>query len=197
MSNDIYKNLIADIDRFTSGQEKCCQKGCSYCCYQLIEMVGLEEDFILDALDALDDNTINIIEGNLHSWFDFFDKNTSNIRALDYRIINDFMKLPFMPQLKCPLLINNECSIYESRPIACRIHYVRYNPQFCAEQPYRDSEPEACQMRNDVGKYLDKVSKGKEYIIPLTYVLAKYLIPNRRLKPFKKAILANRPNKPK
>jgi len=31
----------------------------------------------------------------------------------------------------CPFLINNNCSIYNFRPFACRTLHAAYNPKYC------------------------------------------------------------------
>ena len=101
-----YKEFIKDLDTrldnyFKSQAEFiCCKKGCAHCCkkgdYPISE---LELRYLMEGYSRLD-NSIKIeIQNNL-----------KNIQKGG----------------ECPFLINNCCSIYNYRPIICRVHGLAY-----------------------------------------------------------------------
>ena len=76
-----------------------CSKGCSFCCHDLILITATEYNLIKKSGKKPDSNLINI-------------QKSSNFRSL-----------PFA-QKKCAFLIDNQCSIYEDRPLVCRKHNI-------------------------------------------------------------------------
>lgn len=48
----------------------------------------------------------------------------------------DKQKLTDKTGEKCRFLVNNECSIYEYRPAACRAFFTIDDPKFCADDTY-------------------------------------------------------------
>lgn len=94
-------SVSGDIDKIFEYQKEylCCKKGCSYCCkrgdYPISE---IEFNYIMIGFDKLDDLTKDIIKQNI-------EKIKSETDTDSYI---------------CPFLINNNCSIYNYRPIVCR-----------------------------------------------------------------------------
>ncbi|WP_123922196.1 MULTISPECIES: YkgJ family cysteine cluster protein [Flavobacterium] len=183
---DMYEDVKTGIDRFILQQKNCCKIGCAFCCYQTIEVIDIEIDAIKDFLvNKIDEITKEKIKENLKEYFIFFNKNTPNNKILDeHDLINHFQDIANTSKCKCPLLIENKCSIYEGRPLACRIHVVEKNPEICEAEPYRDSAPLAINVRGSLLQYV--LSKKKTYIIPLAYLIAEALMPEMELKPIKK-----------
>ena len=73
-----------------------CKRGCSHCCYIAVGIMGLEAEVIGEAIG----------------------RKPANVTGFT----TDFSYLPLGYDNPCTFLKNNECSIYEDRPIACRIH---------------------------------------------------------------------------
>lgn len=96
------KNFDEKLEKYKSSHQAflCCQKGCSICCekgeYPISE---LELKYLMHGYIELDISTKIKIQENI-----------KNIKKGE----------------KCPFLINNFCSIYEHRPIICRVHGLAY-----------------------------------------------------------------------
>ena len=101
-----YKNFLAQLDQrlekyFLEHKNYIqCKKGCSFCCekgdYPITQM---ELEYLMQGYIALSDNEKQIVQ-----------KNIKTIKKGG----------------ACPFLINQECSIYQYRPIICRTHGLAY-----------------------------------------------------------------------
>lgn len=104
MSNYVafLKELDARLDAYFEEQAEhiCCKKGCSACCekgdYPISE---LELQYLMQGYMGLDNELKTEVQRN----FSVIEKGG-----------------------KCPFLINSECSVYEYRPIICRVHGLAY-----------------------------------------------------------------------
>ena len=77
-----------------------CQKGCSFCCHQSLMITSWEAEQIEKLTGRQADQKVN------YEW------GKGNARDFMHR----YSGVP------CTFLNNNVCSIYELRPIACRLH---------------------------------------------------------------------------
>lgn len=187
--NHAVKFLHKQIDEIIEKEAKCCTKGCSFCCYQQIEIMDIEKKAINDFIsDKLDEKTKETIRMNLNDWLDVFDKNTPNNKILNGQdVFMDFKDKIGKKGLKCPLLIDNLCSIYEMRPITCRIHYVQHSPKKCDENKFRDSDPKGIQLR---AYFINSMkSLGETSIESLPLAIVENLLPERKTKPIEKIVL--------
>jgi Fe-S-cluster containining protein len=89
------KEILLTADRLYSYANgfAACKKGCSYCCHLSIPIYAFEARFIGESIK------VNPVE-------------------LKHNIRRDSNK--FSEKTPCTFLVNNECSIYENRPLACR-----------------------------------------------------------------------------
>jgi len=93
-----------------------CKMGCSYCCYSMILISDVE--FALVAKYMLQYNI------------------TPHFGDLDYGTLTreQHMATPYEKR-KCPLLINNVCSIYPVRPLICRqANSISTDPKLCRKE---------------------------------------------------------------
>lgn len=188
MTENEVKNLYKAVDDFTNKQTNCCKKQCSFCCYQQIEVMNIEREIIRNYVQQnLSDQNKDVIRNQLLSWLDYFDKNTPSEPLNGFQIFGTFREKSTYAKLKCPFLINDECSIYNARPFTCRIHIVEDNPNLCDSDRFREPKKEALYVRKTVINSLkNKVELSVE---PLPYVVADILLPNRKLKRIEKTIL--------
>lgn len=185
MKENQYVVLKKKIDFAAKKLKNCCEVGCSFCCYQLIEVFDFEKQSIKNAINKLDDSAKATIKENLESWFSFFNENTPNSKTLDeHDTISNLMDLGLSKKHKCPLLINNLCSIYNSRPLACRIHVVESNPNLCEKDPYRAASKESHSIRMEIFKEMKE--KRKYYITFLPYIASEVIKVGSSIKPIKK-----------
>lgn len=125
--NNVYDNASREI----GGRSYVCSKGCSYCCLQPIETVCWEVINIVPFIkEKLTNERFEQVRSNIIKWADFFNKNfpdTTNI----LQAIEAFRMVSVANRIPCPFLINNECAIYEVRPLVCRVHLIEDNPDKC------------------------------------------------------------------
>ena len=99
---EFLKVLDSRLDAYFKDQAEfiCCKKGCSACCekgdYPISE---LELHYVMQGFQVLDNEMKSIVQ-----------KNFKNIKKGE----------------QCPFLINSCCSIYNYRPIICRVHGLAY-----------------------------------------------------------------------
>ncbi|WP_430827478.1 YkgJ family cysteine cluster protein [Chryseobacterium indologenes] len=162
----------------------CCTTGCAHCCYQLIEVFDFEKQSIKNAVSKLDDETKQTIKENLESWFVFFNRNAPDNKVLDAQdLLQNFHFLHPLNKHGCPLLVNNLCSIYNSRPLACRIHVVESNPSECEKDPYRASSKDSFDIRTNLSQ---QMAQKKHYMTLLPYILSEVINIESKIKPIKK-----------
>lgn len=110
-----------------------CQKGCADCCkkgdYPLSD---IELKYLMLGYEKLDLPTKAIVQNNLKSM-----------------IAGD----------TCPFLIDNECSVYEFRPIVCRVHGLAY---LC-----KDNVVKLPYCRKEGKNYSELYSDGKFFGEPI------------------------------
>lgn len=93
--------------RPSSGQSPACRAGCSHCCHQAVGVTAPEALAIYDYLEATLDA-------------DELAATANRIRAADQKTRGMSSAERHSPELPCPFLIEDRCSIYEVRPVACR-----------------------------------------------------------------------------
>ena len=114
---DFLKVLDKKLNNYAHIYQKhiMCKKGCASCCkngnYPISQ---LELDYIMKGYISLDDNLKKIIQKNIAT---------------------------LQKGGECPFLINNECAIYEYRPVVCRVHGLAYmNAKNIVITPYCANE---------------------------------------------------------
>lgn len=106
------KKLQNDVDLIVAvkiAKVSSCRKGCSYCCYINVDVSALEAEILKPFVRAED---IPQLEKQ---------------KNLDFQ---GFLKLPYEDK-KCIFLENNQCRVYNDRPLACRKYHVISDPEIC------------------------------------------------------------------
>lgn len=100
-------------------REISCKKGCSWCCYQSVQLNGVEAKHFWPLLKR-DGNFVEqrrvflelSAEGKLHQ--------------------RNYARRLGMKKARCPFLSDEEtCSVYEKRPLVCRYYTVYDDPKEC------------------------------------------------------------------
>lgn len=114
------KSLMREIDKqmdtmIASAAKKnnpiSCKRGCSFCCYVPVEISKTEAMLIVEEMDEEDVHYLKKQfghEGFIHNW--------KRMKHTDR---------------KCLFLDNNECSIYDIRPLNCRTYTVSSPAEDC------------------------------------------------------------------
>lgn len=100
-----YRQFIEQVDRLAArlsaryARHLVCRSGCSGCCHHHLSVFAIEAASVRETIEALPDETRMVIEGQAH-----------NVIAHEAE----------GQLVACPLLVEDRCSIYESRPLICR-----------------------------------------------------------------------------
>jgi len=111
--SEFVKLLTKNLDGFFENQKEFvkCQKGCSLCCQAgYYPITNLEYEFLKIGFNTLEKDMQDIIRQRVFA----ISKESKNF------IQNGNNQNNF--SYECPLLFNNLCSLYEYRPLICRIH---------------------------------------------------------------------------
>jgi len=120
----VFRDKIVNIVKDYS----CCSKGCSWCCNMAVGITSLDADNIYKAT-GIEPKEVELDVGNLSETRD--------------EQVTRYMKVP------CPFLSKGECTIYESRPSACRTHFnVSKFPQVCNLEEFKDRDVPNLDMRD-------------------------------------------------
>jgi len=102
-----------DILITQSSNESKCQKGCHHCCYHPIQLSHIEINNIKEKYLISNPDRLKVQKANI-------DKDDGLNSSLEYK------------DRACVYLNNTgTCSIYEDRPLICRLTHVQSNPEYC------------------------------------------------------------------
>lgn len=100
----------------------CCKKGCSHCCYEAAYSDRRQIDHIIEGMTP---EQIEEVKARLPAWLE----KTAGMRARD----REKSAIPYRElNVACPLLKDGLCSVYDRRPLDCRIWFAIGNPDDCA-----------------------------------------------------------------
>ena len=99
------------------GNRSTCKRGCSYCCHLNVG-IGKGEAKILS-------------KDLSHDQIQHLKKQRDVLTKLGKDNYEDFPHEVDWETSACVFLKNNECSVYEDRPMACRMYYVVTEPKLC------------------------------------------------------------------
>jgi len=127
-------NRLADEHMaFTQGNVAC-RRGCSHCCHCAVAVAKPEAEMIGMAIKRPPKKVSGVVKMDASGNFEGFDWGYHN---------------------PCSFLKNGECSIYEHRPLACRVHYNL------------DNDDLLCQLNPPLGQpvpWLDATAYKKAYM---------------------------------
>jgi len=132
-----------------SPDKPACKAGCFYCCYYKVEVKAHEMLLIHEHMQK------NLTSGLRTEILTSAKANAELIRTLS-------TKEHLSTNIKCPLLIANQCSIYEARPFRCRsFHALKVD---ACEASYANPSDFsiATELIEDVSHFSDALSQGFE-----------------------------------
>lgn len=107
-----YHQLIEQVDKLAAklssryAQHLACRAGCSGCCHHHLSVFAVEAAAIREAIEALPEPVRARLEQQARE-------------VLELEAHSESVACPMLP-VACPMLIDDRCSIYESRPLICR-----------------------------------------------------------------------------
>ncbi len=143
------------FDRFTKEMNLACKRFCSFCCTANVTMTTLEACNIAAGLDKAG---LNIVEEKL-------EKATANKRFKPLVTTNELAVMAISgkeppPEISdpswgpCPLLENNECTIYPLRPFGCR---GMISTRVCEKEGFAVMEPFTITVNNIFLQYIEHI----------------------------------------
>lgn len=116
--------IVRDSLNGPNALKPCCSKGCSTCCSEALMSNKSEVEYILEGYP---EEKLPELKRRTEEWFENF-KPFQHAEVRD-GIINGFAYLE--KDIKCPFLEGNLCSVYERRPVGCRVYMAQGNPENC------------------------------------------------------------------
>lgn len=132
-----------------SPSKPACKAGCFYCCYYKVEAKAHEMLLIHDYMKK--NLAADLREQILRS----ATTNAELIRTLT-------PQEHLATNIKCPLLIDNKCSIYEARPFRCRSFHAVQVDACAASHENPDDFSIATELIEEVSHFSDALSQGFE-----------------------------------
>ncbi|MCO5781385.1 YkgJ family cysteine cluster protein [Citrobacter meridianamericanus] len=117
------EKLLSGLTKEVKQERAACKSGCIHCCYLRVDAYGFEVDSIFTYINSeMNNNTKNLIGEEIKQQFNVI----KDLTIEQHHHIN----------VKCPMLINEKCSVYPVRPIACA-SYHSMSEKYC-KQSYDD-----------------------------------------------------------
>ncbi len=127
-----YQNLMAGVDQIFNKmkndfpQEVRCDDGCTDCCFALFDLSLVEALYLNEKFNELDDDLKNaiLIEA------DKADRITTKIKKELHKEHKkgaeeqEILSRASREKVRCPLLVDDKCALYEHRPITCRLYGI-------------------------------------------------------------------------
>ncbi|MGI9343470.1 MAG: YkgJ family cysteine cluster protein [Gammaproteobacteria bacterium] len=131
------------IAAHTDASSFACKVGCSWCCHQLVVMTNHA-----DGKSILDAARSRMTAAQFANFEATVRDQAARIAALPYEQA-EAMRWP------CPLLVDDRCSVYELRPVACRSVFST-DPECCRAMAEADDFAELTQahqaLATDIGE---------------------------------------------
>jgi len=105
-----FQQKIDELNKKIAPESVSCKKGCSFCCYHEIsaskaELESINKDLSSEEIEKF-----------------YFQSQYDDWKAIEYT------------KRACALLINNECSRYNDRPLICRVTHVSSPAENCKDE---------------------------------------------------------------
>jgi Fe-S-cluster containining protein len=130
-----------------------CRAGCSGCCHHHLSVFAVEADEIRRAIEAASDQTRARIEAQARA-------------VIEREALGE--------EVACPLLLDDRCSIYESRPLICRTQGL----PLLIEAEDGEQEVDFCPLNFAEASAVDDLSE--ERLIPLDALNLRLALVNLR-----------------
>jgi len=146
--SDAYRSLDdglldAALRSTAEGHPPVCEKGCAYCCDQLVVGMMVEAEYIVQRYPRV---VAEVAPELMRQEDEMQRSGVEDLRILaegpEAIAKQKFLDRWFAKRIPCAFLdpLTKECRVYDARPIACRSHYaVQPNPKDCDVRPTEDT----------------------------------------------------------
>ena len=172
---DIITRLAAE-QLAESGKEISCKKGCAHCCSYMVSLSSAEAFYLQKHIHSLDAGTRRPI---MHSFLRGARTIAANkIPPVNTPDMDESQRLESISDwyqkmnIKCPFIVDNECSQYDARPLVCREHMVTSPPAGC--RPFSGMFTKTVELPFSTAEVLMEISNHVEstldeaILLPLT-----------------------------
>ncbi len=155
-----YQKLIDLVDELTAmlsayySKHLVCRAGCSGCCHHHLSVFPVEAGAVREALEALPAEIFKRIESQA-------------LDALDKELRGE--------PVACPLLVDDRCSIYESRPLICRTQGLPLLIKI-DDRPEEPGEVDFCPLNFTLPAAVEDLDE--EHLVPLDAINLKLAMVN-------------------
>jgi hypothetical protein len=151
--NDIY----AIYDEAMEHIEGVCQKKCSSCCTCNVTLTSLETGFLFAAISLPEKKALQVRITDHFPRKRYLPKMTTNQFARLCREGKDIPEEENDPSWgKCPLLVDDLCSIYDARPFGCRALMSQVS---CRQKGYAQVPPIVLTLNNLFLQYIEHMDR--------------------------------------
>ena len=151
------RSLRASVS--AEGRQISCRKGCTFCCYHYVS-VSLAQGMVIVAHLYQRKDLLQQFLDRYETWREKAESIAEDLDRIRNqallsstpmaRVIQDTRPLStryFEANIRCPFLVDDLCSIYPVRPLACSGHHAVSPPEWCA--PDSGQKPEIRRMTPD------------------------------------------------
>ena len=128
------KNLSTEIGVMmgrVTGPPVACREGCFACCDEPVYVTREEARLLVDAVRAQGPEAVEALRAKVKAWMRKFmltdEWDADMPPVVQYRSL----------RLTCPLLIDGRCSVYDHRPMGCRLHIMQGSSKPCEDLTQR------------------------------------------------------------
>lgn len=122
---------LVKVHAAEQGQPVTCRAGCAACCYEPVYADKLE---VKNALSSLTQAQVEQVKNRTLAWIHGAQQSEllkqEEPNAFEYRRL----------RLACPFLEGQMCSVYDHRPISCRMHCAIGPPEHCHDDALRPNQ---------------------------------------------------------
>ena len=117
----------------TFGGAISCRSGCAACCRHLVTVAPPEAFALLDAVEQLPVVEQEAVAARFRAAQARINESLGAdfTRAAQELSFGDVAERYFQLDLPCPFLVEEQCTVYEERPMVCRSYVVRSDPSYC------------------------------------------------------------------
>ncbi len=119
------------------GKEISCRSGCAACCRQMVPLSIPEAFFLADSVERMVPVRKAAVLGRFEAVHDRLAAENMIDGMLDMEVGADPHRALnikyFQMKIDCPFLVDEACSVYEERPVACRDYIVTSPAHWCED----------------------------------------------------------------
>ena len=104
-----------------------CRKGCASCCHYIVVLTAPDAFRLVEEVHKMLPQRRKEVKKSFRKANEWFEQHPGKFQRADGAPGSDNLRYP------CPFLDNNQCTIYENRPIICREWMVTGTEQNCRE----------------------------------------------------------------